>query len=418
MGRPVRLPRGLRTMILDPSIANPAHIDASLESRAATFENPTGAKGAGGASYGGRKGAPSKRVAARERVVLADVEGSGVVRHIWMTMPPAPPEQLRSLVLEVFYGSADEPSVSVPCLDFFGLPHGRAVAYCSALSSAQEARGFNSYVPMPFRDGIRIELVNAQDRETILYYQVDYTLQAEVPADLGYLHVSFRRENPTTLRQDFVIADGLRGPGRFLGCNVGVRVIDDANWYGEGEVKVYLDGDDELPTICGTGLEDYVGTAWGLGVHETPYCGAPLVVGPNVVDGTPMNGNPDLVGFYRWHLPDPIMFRSSLKVTIQQIGAKFFAAGQEEAMAAYEKTNPVAGTGWVRGLVPGMLAWGIAERVDDFCATAFVYCSEPQAVPRLDVEAALADIGRRPYEPMNPMELMAGVLNPAEAAEP
>ncbi len=144
-------------------------------------------------------------------------------------------------------------------------------------------------------------------------------------------------------------------------------------------MKVYRDGDDAFPTICGTGLEDYVGSAWGMGAHSAPFAGAPLVVGEHgEID-------PDFVGFYRWHLPDPIMFERELRVTIQQIGAMFFTAGQEEQLAAYEKTNPVAGTGWSNDVGPGMLAWGIVERVDDYCATAYVYCTEVQPVPRLDV---------------------------------
>jgi hypothetical protein len=398
---------GYRTSIDVPMIDrswNPAVVDPSLDSRAATFENPTGARGAGGAAHGGRKGAPNRRLAAGERVVLADIEGPGVVRHIWMTFPPARPERMRGLLLEVFYDGAAEPSASVPCLDFFGLPHGRPVAYASALATAQEGRGFNSYLPMPFDRRIRIELVNAAPRATVLYYQVDYTLQPELPADLGRLHVTFRRENPTVLRRDFVIAEGLSGPGRFLGCNVGVRVIDDAAWYGEGEVKIYRDGDQDLPTICGTGLEDYVGSAWGMGAHSAPYGGAPLVVGP----GT--GPNPDLVGFYRWHVPDPVMFERSLRVTIQQIGAMFFTDGQEADLERYERSNPVAGEGWHRDLGPGMLAWGIAERVDDYCATAYVYCVEAQPVPRVDVELALADIERRDFEAPLPQEHLSGLM--------
>jgi hypothetical protein len=394
--------------IWDP-IWNPAHVDPALDARAATFENPTGARGAGGTAHGGRKGAPSRRLEPGERVVLADLAGAGVIRHIWMTFPAAPPERMRSLVLEVFYEGADAPSVSVPALDFFGMPHGRPVAYHSALGAANEGRGFNSFVPLPFRRGVRVELWNASSRRTILYYQIDYTLQRELPPDLGLLHVSFRRENPTALRRDFVIADGLRGPGRFLGCNVGVRVIDPAAWYGEGEVKVYRDGDRELPTICGTGLEDYVGSAWGLGAHAAPYGGAPLVVGPRAA-------SPEFVGFYRWHLPDPIMYARDLRVTIQQIGAMFFRAGEEEALERYARTNPPAGAGWVRDVGPGLLAWGLAERVDDYCATAFVYCREPQPVPRLDVAVALADIGRRDYEPVSPHERLAAVTDPSLGA--
>ena len=392
--------------MIDP-VWNPALIDTTLDARATSFENVGGDRGAGGQAYGGRKGAPNRRLEPGERVVLADIEGAGVIRHIWMTFLPNRPERMRSLYLEVFYDGATEPSVSVPCLDFFGLPHGRPVAYHSALTAANEGRGFNSYVPMPFRAGARVELVNGGPKRTILYYQIDYTLQPELPDNLGYLHVSFRRENPTVMRRDFVIAEGLRGPGRFLGCNVGVRVIDPGSWYGEGEVKIYRDGDDAFPTICGTGLEDYVGSAWGMGAHSAPYGGAPLVVGKNgEID-------PDFVGFYRWHVPDPIMFERELRVTIQQIGAMFFAQGQEEQMAAYEKTNPVAGTGSMRDVGPAVLAWGIAERVDDYCATAYVYCVEPQPVPRLDLDAALADIERRDYEIASPQEHLSAVTDPS-----
>lgn len=399
--------------MIDRASSNPAVIDTTLDSRAVTFENTTGERGAGGAAHGGRKGAPNRLIAPGERVVLADLTGPGIVRHIWLTIPPAPPEKLRSQLLEVFYDGADEPSISVPVLDFFGLPHGRLAAYESALTAMLEGRGFTSYLPMPFREGMRIEYQNASAGQTILYFQVDYTLQPELPADLGTLHVTWRRQNPTVQRGDFVIVDGLHGPGRFLGCNVGVRVIDPSDWYGEGEVKIFRDGDTDLPTICGTGLEDYVGSAWGLGRFHSAQSGAPLVVcehpGPN---GAPVVGNPDLVGFYRWHLSDPVMFSDDLTVTIQQIGAKFFPAGAEEQMAAYEQTNPVAGVGWLRGLHPGMLAWGITERVDDYCATAYLYLTDVQAVPRVDLDLALADIARKPYETASPMEMLNAVTQP------
>jgi hypothetical protein len=128
---------------------------------------------------------------------------------------------MRGLYLEVFYDGAAEPSVSVPCLDLFGLPHGRPVAYHSAFMAANEGRGFNCYLPMPFRHHLRVEIVNGSSRRQDLYYQIDYTLEPDLAPDLGYLHVEFRRQNPTTIRRDFVITDGLRGPGRFLGCAMG-----------------------------------------------------------------------------------------------------------------------------------------------------------------------------------------------------
>ena len=308
-----------------------------------------------------------------------------------MTVPPAPPEVMRAQQIDVYYDGLDEPSVSAPCPDFFGIPHGRPMPYTSALTAIQEGRGFNSYFPMPFGRRVRIEYTNHSAVPRLLFYQVDYTLQPSLPADAGYLHVTFRRENPTVMQRDFVIADGLVGPGRFLGCNVGVRVLDEGTWYGEGEVKIFRDGDADLPTICGTGLEDYVGSAWGMNAHQALYAGVHLDIAPDR-----HRGQPDFVGFYRWHVPDPVIFERDLRVTIQQIGYAVFREGADEAFARFAATHPAAGSGWATG--PGILARGIAERVDDYCATAYVYCSRPQPVPRVDLTAAVADIQRLPYE--------------------
>ena len=379
-----------------------SRIDTSLDSRAVTFENPTGARAAGGIAAGGRKGAPSRWIAPGERVSLVDIDGPGTVRHMWLTIRPSPPEVLRAVVLEVFYDGRTEPSVSTPLLDWFGLPHGRPAPYVSVMTTAQEGRGFNSYFPMPFRRHLRVEVRNASPRAMLLYYQVDLTLEPPgLPTDVGYLHASFRRENPTTMGRDFVIADGLAGPGRFAGCVVGVRVLDDGSWYGEGEVKMYRDGDLAAgrPTICGTGLEDYVGSAWGMGAHAAPFGGAPVDVRRG---GT---AQPAFVGFYRWHVPDPVVFERELTVTIQQIGMHRFPSGPdgEAAFEAYAAAHPAAGDGWFRG-APGLAAIGICERVDDYCATAFTYCSEPQSVPRVDPAAAAADVGRLEFERPDPME--------------
>src|SRR5581483_271206 len=221
--------------------------------------------------------------------------------------------------------------------------------------------------------------------------QIDYTLGDVEPS---YLHASFRRENPTTLMRDFVISDGLAGPGRFLGCVVGLRTIDDGVWYGEGEVKVFRDGDTTNPTICGTGLEDYAGSAWGLGPHAAPFAGTPLDVRREHAL------MPDFVGFYRWHVPDPIVFTDDLRVTIQQIGYQSLAT--EDDFRRYTKTNPPAGTGPTFG--GRVHAHGIFERRDDYCAVDFVYCRAPQAVTPLDIASALADIDRTEYESALPFE--------------
>jgi len=322
-----------------------------------------------------------------------------------MTFPPAAPGAMRAVSLEVSYDGLPEPSLSVPALDFFGVPHGRPVPHSSVLTSMQEGRGFNSYFPIPFAGHLKMELTNGGSRPIDLFYQVDYTVPVLTggsaadhrrptppdPQDASYLHASFRPENPTALRRDFVIVEGLRGPGRFLGCVVGVRVLDWGVWYGEGEVKVFRDGDTDLPTICGTGLEDYVGSAWGMGPHHALYAGAPLEV--RVGDGP----KPQFVGFYRWHVPDPIVFSSDLRITIQQIGYCVFSDRFADKLATWE--DRAAGRGYARDPQPGVKAMGIAEREDDYCATSFVYCRSPQAVPRLDVAAAVADLGRLPGEP-------------------
>ncbi len=389
---------------------DPAHIDASLDCRAVTFENVSGARGAGGVVADGRKGAPSRAIKPGERVVLCDLEGPGRVTHIWCTVPPAPPEELRALIVEGWYdgGAAGggAPSISVPLIDLFGVPHGRPVPYASLLASMQEGRGFNLYTPMPFAEGLRLEFVNGSPRSVELYYQVDVVLGGA--SEASYLHVLWNRENPTVMARDFVIAQGIEGPGRFLGCNVGVRVLDGGRWYGEGEVKVYRDGDTTHPTMCGTGLEDYVGSAWGMGAHAAPWAGAPLDVREHE-----RQAQPDFVGFYRWHVPDPIMFSTDLRVTIQQIGMAMFGPGQEAQFEEFAAAHPAAGRGWWR--VDGLLAAGIVERVDDYCATAFVYAARPQAVDRVDVGAATADLERRPYERASAMERF---LTAAGNAEP
>ena len=386
---------------------DPSLIDTSLSSRAATFENPTGARGAGGSAGGGRKGAPSQAVAPGSTVTLLDVEGPGTVRHVWLTVPPAPPEVLRSLLFEAWWDGAASPSISVPVVDLFGCPHGRPVAFSTGLSAVQEGRGLNLHVPMPFRSHARFAFTNGSTRDVELYYQVDFTLQPSVPDDAGLLHVTWRRSDPTTLGDDFVIesVDG-GGPGRFLGCNVGVRVLDEGAWYGEGEVKVFLDGDDPLPTICGTGLEDYVGTAWGMGAHSAPWSGAPL----DVRDPAARRGQPSFVGFYRWHVPDPIVFTSSVRVTLQQLGFALFLEGQDEAFEAYSSTHPVGGRGWAMRPRPGVLAMGVAERVDDVCATAFTYLRSPQPVPPVDPALAVQHVERLPFEEPSPFEAMFAPL--------
>jgi hypothetical protein len=375
---------------------DPADLLLGHESRAVTFENPTGERGAGGTARGGRKGAPNRILMPNERVVLADVTGPGRVTHLWMTvgalrsLDAAPPAFLRAQVLEVFYDDLDAPSVSVPALDFFGVVHGVPASYASDLTAANEGLGLESRIPMPFQGRIRIEYVNASEEVALLYYQADVLLGPRA-AEGGRLHAMFHRDNPSMLERDLVILDGLQGPGRYLGMTGGVRPLD-RYWWGEGEVKVFLDGE-EQPTICGTGTEDYFGSAWSMGVFAAPESGAPLVVGPS---GTPAGGW-SLVSYYRWHVSDPIVFRESIKVTLQQIGSAMFREGDENALARFKEEVTPAGDGWIEGVLGGgVKAFTLYERSDDWCATGFAYCAQPQAVQRIDVAVATADISGVP----------------------
>jgi len=311
----------------------------------------------------------------------------------------SPPKVARDLRLEVFYDGLREPSISVPAMDFFALPHGRPTEFYSAMVTVPEGHGCNSYFNMPFRHSVRLEFTNESDQFVGLFYQIDYTLEPAIAPEAGYLHATFRRENPTTLKRDFVIADGFKGPGRFLGCSVGIRVIDDGPWYGEGEVKMYRDGDQSDPTYCGTGLEDYVGSALGLGRHYAEFSGSPLKVAVTKEETGSME-NPALVSFYRWHIPDPVMFSDELRVTIQQIGgARQFKKGQERQAAEYRHKHLPAGPGiWDMPSAGNGLSSALIERQDDYCATAFVYCRHPQPVPRYARATAIADLDILPTE--------------------
>ena len=377
------------------TVFDPADLLAGHESRAYTFENPTGERGAGGTARGGRKGAPNRVVRPGERVVLADIDGRGRVTHIWMTVAALrsidapPPAFLRAQVLEVYYDDLDTPSVSVPALDFFGVVHGVPASYASSMTAANEGMGLESRIPMPFDGRTRIEYENASDELALLYFQVDVLL-GQRAGEGGRLHAMFHRANPSTLGDDLVIIDGLRGPGRYLGMTGGVRPFD-RFWWGEGEVKVYLDGELQ-PTICGTGTEDYIGSAWSLGEFAAPESGAPLVVGPT---GTAAGGW-SLVSFYRWHVSDPVVFGESAKVTLQQIGSAGFRDGEEHALAQFKQQVTPAGDGWIENVGGGLRAFTLYERSDDWCATGFAYCERPQPVPRLDVATATADLAGVP----------------------
>ena len=292
-------------------IHSPFLLGGGVESRSISFENPTGAKGAGGKKASnlgvGRKGRPARHIKPGETVTLCDIEGPGVIRHIWMTTR-GEPVNLRSMVIRAWWDGQEHPSIECPLGDLMGIAHGQVKAYQSAVHSVGRKAGMNIWLPMPFNTRTKLTITNDGEKGSGLFYQIDYTINDKLPAEFGRLHVLFRRENPTTLKKDFELLPKREGKGRFIGSVMGIRALS-SNWWGEGEVKVYLDGDTEFPTICGTGAEDYVGLSWGM--QDTPF----------LYNGASLNEN-GYVSMYRWHLPDPIYWNKDARITIQQIGYK------------------------------------------------------------------------------------------------
>jgi len=318
--------------------------------------------GAGGQTNGGRKGRPCHwPFLIGETVVLLDAKGPGIVRHIWLTVSGMKPSVLRNLILRIYWDGQATPSVEVPLGDFFGVSHGLQSSLEGTPVGMQSARGFNCWIPMPFRQHARITVENdTGERVEMLFYQVDFTIEDELPRALGYFHAQFRRANPCALRQDYVILSGIERPGVYLGTVIGVRSLFRAGWWGEGEVKFFLDDDTRYPTICGTGLEDYIGSAWGLSRVVTSRQGAPHV-----------DNEGGYYSLYRFHLDDPIRFRRLQQVTVQQIGFGEREAARAHFGADYHE-HPAAGA-QPNGSTVYM------ERSDDWSSVAYWYQELPTA---------------------------------------
>ena len=276
-------------------------------------ENPTGAPGAGGRENRGAKGHAFETIPIGASHVLAEIDGAGVIDRIWMTIEDRAPDALRGLRLDIYWDGAATPAVSVPLGDFFLHGAGQMVPMETALLASPEGRSFVSFIPMPFRRGARVVVTNESPRQVnLIFYDVNYRRLERQPENALYFHAWWSRERATTLGRDFRILPRVEGRGRFLGASVTVLtnpVYGDA-WWGEGEVKIYLDGDRDLASLVGTGTEDYIGTAWGQGAYINRYQGAPIATWEGGGRWT----------FYRFHVPDPIFFARGIEVALQQMG--------------------------------------------------------------------------------------------------
>jgi hypothetical protein len=299
------------------------------KTRSISAENVTGEKGMAGMAVDGTgaaaardlgqgwKVSPSIHIAPDATATLAEIAGPGAIQHIWLTTHP---NRWRELVFRIYWDGEETPSVETPVGDFFCNGWCERSNVASLPIAVNPAGGMNSYWPMPFRTAARVTVQNLGVEPAVLYYQITYALDA-VPDDLAYFHAQWRRDNPLRYKDVHTILDGVRGHGQYAGTYVAWGV-NNTGWWGEGEIKFYLDGDDEFPTICGTGTEDYFGGAWNFehprgeyGVYSTPFLGLSQVIKP---DG--LYRSQQRFGMYRWHVLDPIRFEQDLRVTIQALG--------------------------------------------------------------------------------------------------
>jgi hypothetical protein len=309
---------------------------SDAKSRSISPENFTGEKGKGGMATTGTgsnasrelgqgwKVSPSVRIKAKTTFTLAEIEGPGSIQHIWMT----PTGNWRYSVIRFYWDDEKEPSVECPVGDFFGMGWGQYSKLTSLAVTVNPGSAFNCYWPMPFRKKCKITMENIGNDDMTLYYQVDYIL-TEVPNDAAYFHAQFRRTNPVAYKEDYTLIDGIKGKGHYVGTYMAWGVHNNG-WWGEGEIKFFMDGDDKFPTICGTGTEDYFCGSYDFDTKKKNQYGVEVVDYTEFL--TPYAGLHQVIrgdghyqvmqrfGMYRWHINDPIRFEKDLKVTIQALG--------------------------------------------------------------------------------------------------
>ena len=275
-------------------------------------ENLNGVKGMGGKENDAAKGHAFDGIASGSSRVLLDVSGSGIINRIWITVSDRSPDMLRGLKLEMFWDGEQKPAVSAPLGDFFGVGLGKTATFHNSFFANPEGKSFSCFIPMPFKKGAKIKITNESGKKlSHIFFDVDFQSNTLWKEGWLYFHSYWSRDTATTVGKDFELLPVLKGNGRFLGVNIGINsnpLYGDA-WWGEGEVKMYTDGDRAFPTLVGTGTEDYIGTGWGQGAFFNDYAGC-LISDPKSFQWA----------YYRYHVPDPVFFKTGIRVTIQQMG--------------------------------------------------------------------------------------------------
>lgn len=265
----------------------------------------------------GWKTNPYTVVQAGETITMADIRGMGMVNHIWCT----PTKKWRNAILRMYWDDQEHPSVECPLGDFFCMGWQKYMQINSLAVCVNPGSGLNCYWDMPFRTRARITLENRAEEPMTIYYQIDYCL-CDIPEDVMYFHAQFRRTNPLPYKAVYTILDNVKGRGHYVGTYMAWGVNNNG-WWGEGEIKFFMDGDKEFPTICGTGTEDYFCGSYDFEDPYTHDCYVPFsspYTGLQVLVPDRLYVSQMRFGMYRWHLTDPICFEKDLKVTIQALG--------------------------------------------------------------------------------------------------
>src|SRR6266849_3684808 len=254
------------------------------------------------------------RLAPGQVFEFPELKGPGVIKHIWFTSHAGGVNELDSVRLRIYWDGRREPAVEVPLGQFFAVGQGRPNVVESLPVQVSPSGSLTCYWPMPFRRSARIVVANDNpDRATGLYWQVDWTALPSLPPDTAYFHARYRQEHPAVMGRDYLIAD-IEGQGQYVGTVMSVTLAQDG-WFGEGDDFFFIDGE-EIPSLQGTGSEDYFNDAWGFRPRSSIWFGQPRWQGWSAGDSGIC---------YRWHVLDPVGFSRSLKVTMEHKGNRAMA---------------------------------------------------------------------------------------------
>ena len=284
--------------------------------------------------------ADSRPIAPGDTLTLAEIRGPGRIAHFWCTIADREPFYSRLLTLRIYWDGEKEPSVECPIGDFFGMGNGVDQSFTSLpIRVSSNGRGRNCYWPMPFKKSARITVTNqGEQRCDAFYYYLDWQKLPDLPWDSAYFHAMYRQEFPGVMGRNYLIAD-IEGRGQYVGTVLSVYHTS-PGWFGEGDDFFFIDGEKE-PSLRGTGTEDYFCDGWGFRQQDGPFYGTPHWEGGNTGD----RGSA-----YRWHIPDPVTFKNSLRVEIEHKGSQVFPDGTKS---------------------------GFIERDDLLSSVAFWYQTEP-----------------------------------------